>query len=428
MPKPSTKGLLKEIQSIELEWVYIHISNKAVEWAVAGFIAEANKLLESLWSHGLPHSGHLWIPDEGLQIIWEVSGIRPANPPFPFKDISKIENENWQRLFTPLRSSSFIDQVIHSPIDDLNGSQLFAKALFAAEYQSEPLSVIIDAFDRFLTSGEAVGYSYFHAASCAALLAAHNNLTNEAEHFIKLWGEGYPNYWANYTLAYLLRDRSTAKLLATGILAPVFNLTRSICEEEIAEIIAALENRLSNGRGLAYGHLSWQQLLKKISVIAVDQETFDFTDEAIAAKWLGRPPATPTEVEKAEKTLGVHFPQDYKEFLSVSNGFSSISSSDLTISSVHNADLLVNVESELVKIYSDLFIEIDSDFCKKLNSSIIIGGQEDEQKLLLVPLPNNDWECWFFATWAAPAETVYPAFRFYIEELLQKLEDDFFRD
>ena len=94
MAKPSTKGLLKEILSDDIEWVYVHVTNKAVEWAVAGFIDEANNLLEQLWQFKISHSGHLWLPDEGLQIMWQISNKIPANIPFQFKEISEIENEN----------------------------------------------------------------------------------------------------------------------------------------------------------------------------------------------------------------------------------------------------------------------------------------------------------------------------------------------
>jgi hypothetical protein len=59
MAKPSTKGLLKQISSDDIERIYMHISNKAVEWAIAGFIDEANYLLEKLWAFNIPHSVHM---------------------------------------------------------------------------------------------------------------------------------------------------------------------------------------------------------------------------------------------------------------------------------------------------------------------------------------------------------------------------------
>ena len=94
MSKLTTKGLLKTIQSEDTERVYISIYEKAIKWAIAGFMAEANNLLENLWSYKLPHARDLWVPDEGLQVMWEVTKTKPSNIPFTFNDITAIENEN----------------------------------------------------------------------------------------------------------------------------------------------------------------------------------------------------------------------------------------------------------------------------------------------------------------------------------------------
>jgi len=99
MARPSTEGLLKEIQSDNLENVYCHVTNKAIEWIVAGFIIEGNELLENLWRYGIEHSRDLWLQDEGLQIMWEISGLAPLKIPFQFKGLEEIENENWSRFY-----------------------------------------------------------------------------------------------------------------------------------------------------------------------------------------------------------------------------------------------------------------------------------------------------------------------------------------
>jgi hypothetical protein len=49
-----------------------------------------------------------------------------------------------------------------------------------------------------------------------------------------------------------------------------------------------------------------------------------------------------------------------------------------------------------------------------------------EQKLLLVPLDEDQWECWSFGV--ALGEVKYPGFRYYMEEELQRLDDDFYTD
>jgi hypothetical protein len=99
MLQTKISNLLKEIQSGEIEWAYCHVTEKAVEWTICGFVDEGIKLLEILWSFGIEHSGNVWLPDEGLQIMWMMAGKQPSQIPFAFKDVEEIENENWNRIF-----------------------------------------------------------------------------------------------------------------------------------------------------------------------------------------------------------------------------------------------------------------------------------------------------------------------------------------
>lgn len=423
MAKPSTKKLLKEILSDDIEWVYVHISSKAVEWAIAGFIDEANNLLEQLWEFKIPHSGHLWLPDEGLQVLWTLSDKRPLNIPFGYKDLTKIEEENWSRVFYPCGIDEASRQsILRRPFAELNDNELFFKAINAGYENSETPKDILEALKIVLNSKETVGYSYFHAASCGALLAARNNLDNEAEHFIKLWGEGYLMYWSNYMLAYLMRDRKCAKYLLKGTLASVFKLSHKLIKTETKEIIDVLSTRMSSGRTLVYKNLSWKQLLDKISKFAIKLEIIEFTDKILLKKSLSKPPATKEEINETEKRLKLILPDDYKEFLLISNGFECFSYTGVTLESIDKVDFLENVDQQLVDIWATSMDEPDTTFGDKLRSSLIIGGHEEEQQLLLVPLQNNKWECWHFSSWR-PGEVVYESFRFYMEGELQSLED-----
>jgi hypothetical protein len=423
MAKPSTKGLLKEILSDDIEWVYVHITNKAIEWTVAGFIDEANQLLEQLWKFNLPHSENLWLPDEGLQIMWQVSNRQPTNIPFQFKEVSEIEDENWSRNFFPSWHQSYTDSFIKKPIDDLEGQELFVKAITATYNKSESPEKILSALKRYIQQGNPVGYSYFHAATCAALIAARLNNQEFAEYFIQLWGKGYSNYWSNYSLAYLMRDRKCAEYLLKGSLASVFKLTHEIIEKETKEIIEALSNRMLSGRTLVYKKLSWKQLLAKISKTAIKQKTIDFSEDIIAKKSLCRSPATKEEISIAENRLNIVLPDDYKKFLLTSNGFDCFSYTGVTLASIDKVDFLTKVDEQLVDIWANSMSEIDTTFGDKLRSSIIIGGHEEEQQLLLIPLQNKNWECWHFSSWR-PGEVVYESFRFYMEGELQSLEDN----
>lgn len=228
-------------------------------------------------------------------------------------------------------------------------------------------------------------------------------------------------------LAYLMRNRKTARLLLKGILAPVFKLTKETCNQETKEIIEVLATRMSSGRTLVYKTLSWRQLLDRISKLAIEQNTIDFSEEILNSKTLSRTPATNAEVKAAEKELRVSFPKDYKQFLLTSNGFKNFSHTGVTLSSVDKVDYLKNVDEQLIDIWADSMHELDSGYGDKLKSSIVIGGLEEEQYLFLIPLPNNKWECWHFSSWR-PGEAIYESFRFYMEDELQRLEDNFYSD
>jgi hypothetical protein len=166
MAKPSTKGLLKEILSDDIEWVYVHISNKAIEWAIAGFIDEANNLLEQLWKFKIPHSGHLWLPDEGLQVLWMVSNKKPANIPFEFKDINLIEQENWSRVFYPCGDENSRSTILNNSFSELYDDQLFFKAINAGYDNSEKPLEFLEALKKFCKNGQC---GWLHLFSCNML-------------------------------------------------------------------------------------------------------------------------------------------------------------------------------------------------------------------------------------------------------------------
>ncbi|QXU41067.1 SMI1/KNR4 family protein [Pedobacter sp. D749] len=66
-----------------------------------------------------------------------------------------------------------------------------------------------------------------------------------------------------------------------------------------------------------------KKILKKISETSIKQGEFSFTTEQTETKWLGNQPATSAEIQEAEIRLGVTLPADYKEFLLITNGFTT---------------------------------------------------------------------------------------------------------
>lgn len=69
--------------------------------------------------------------------------------------------------------------------------------------------------------------------------------------------------------------------------------------------------------------MEFVELLKKWnSDLLKDEGVEDFVDSAyLKAKWLGMPAASETDIAIAESRLGADFPQSYRQFLLIANGW-----------------------------------------------------------------------------------------------------------
>lgn len=412
------ESLLDEIRSDEIQTVYEAVTFKAAEWAVAGFINEANYLLEQLWKFGLAHSDNLNMLDNGFIVLWHVSNKQPASIPFKMEDIQAIEKENWNSIFYPSWDNPYTTRFMLKPMHELIGEELLIKAVLSVNRQPEN-GEALPALEKYMETEDPAGYNYFLATTSGSLLGARDNEVNPT-HFIKKWGEGYIKYSENYNLASLMCNRATAQYLLNGVLTAVFNLTSDQCREESKQIINALEERFTKGRSLVYAHLNWEELLEKISSIAIEQRTIDIPRRALAKKSLTSKPSSETAIVVIERKLNFRLPDDYRSFLFTSNGFPAFSSTGVTLLPIEDVDFLLNVDEELIDAWAMGFYEGDP-LIARLRSAIIIGGIDEEQQLFLIPLSDNKWECWFFSAWGG-GETIYPSFRYYMEAELQRLE------
>jgi|TARA_R110000744_G_scaffold374594_1_gene487479 hypothetical protein len=139
-------------------------------------------------------------------------------------------------------------------------------------------------------------------------------------------------------------------------------------------------------------------LLKQISEKAIDLADFEFTQEQIENKWLGAKPTAETEIKLIEKRLGIEFPNDFKQFLSITNGFSAPNEIEPTFEPINKIDFLKNIDSHIIEAYS---IEGIENIGKQLEKSIVVGGINEEQYFLLIPTNSSSdiWKYWKFANW-----------------------------
>jgi len=384
-----TGNLLKCIKAEDLDTVYDHITDKAAEWAVAGYLEHANNLLQDLWNLHAGDSGNVRRQLEGLRIMWELSNKFPSTIPFELRDIDEIEQENFKEVF------------------------------FNNQYENRSLPDLLNQLEKDIQSTS--GFDYCVLASRATLLSLENDLVEVGKKFIHIWGVGYMLDY-NYMVGYLTRNRKSSALLLEGILDPTFELTNEKCQFEYGELSAALKKRKEKGRTLIYGDLSWQKLLENISVLAIKDDPALYAGPMTTSNWLGNDPALEDDILTTERRIGMKLPEDYREFLKVSNGFTSHSNIYSALLPVEKIDWLSVLEKDLVDIVEES-IEMEKEKYHGLTKKcLLVGGLFEEEQVLLFPTSDSSWECWSLVVPGGCGETWYPGFRYYIESRLYFLE------
>ncbi|WP_445452918.1 SMI1/KNR4 family protein [Flavobacterium sp. 25HG05S-40] len=154
-----------------------------------------------------------------------------------------------------------------------------------------------------------------------------------------------------------------------------------------------------------------KNLLIEISQKATKYEDFNFTPEQIEKEWLGNIPATEKEIAEIESKLGLKLPEDYKEFLRITNGFSAPNDIEPSFEKIAEIDYLKNFAQEIIDAYYIL---------PELKTAIIVGGKLEEQQFLLLP-PQSEiekWRYWKFANWY-PGEHEFENLTEYFKDVLE---------
>lgn len=462
-----SKETLQDIQAGTEEVVYRTTTRTALWMATGGYLAEANQVLSALWTYGLPHSKDVWLPDIAFMVLWDAAGTRPDFVPFPLQGIDAIEKNMRGRIAVDRWSYKMPDK----PWPELTGQDLLRKAYLTARLVkqdpaenrdmhsiltpvpgSEPRnmeeqlallgkfikSTTVEATDVFPaaeTELEALamlakmmeeGFYSEDGLSLGAELAARNAQAALAIRFAKrcvgksLLRSRPPNLCA------LAASRHVAPLLLQKIVAPELGLSDQIVAAYVPELLTELDKRITQGRSLVYGHFSWKELLKEISLTAIKVDDGRHLDPELYKKgWFGYRAAAKKAIGQEEKRLGVTLPADYKAFLAVSNGFGRISVTSGVLLPVTGIDYL----SKILDAFTfNLLLDFPQDegeeetHREKLHNAILITEYPDEQQVWLVPedLSKTRWETWFYAGWL-PGYERYPSFRHYMESELKKV-------
>ena len=162
-----------------------------------------------------------------------------------------------------------------------------------------------------------------------------------------------------------------------------------------------------------------KELLSQISKKAIQLADIEFSELQIQNKWLGNSPANLTEIDLAEKRLGLKLPLDYKKFLSITNGFKASTNIEPTFLDINKIDFLKNIDLETINIFST-----DKELLKH-KDSILVAGIDDEQYFLLIPPNSNSdkWDYWKFANWI-PGEEKYNDLESYFKDVLEFINEE----
>lgn len=140
-------------------------------------------------------------------------------------------------------------------------------------------------------------------------------------------------------------------------------------------------------------------ILKQVSERAILLNELDFPDKKIQEKWLGEEPAENVEIIKAEQKLQLTLPDDYRNFISITNGFPAVTNVGITFLPIDKIDYLKNLDDSLIEIWSEFEVLKETSFA--LEKSILVGGLHEEQYFLLIPpyKKHKKWRYWHFAAW-----------------------------
>ncbi|WP_442592211.1 SMI1/KNR4 family protein [Pedobacter sp. AW31-3R] len=163
-----------------------------------------------------------------------------------------------------------------------------------------------------------------------------------------------------------------------------------------------------------------KEILSEISILSIKNADVPYTVDQINSNWIGFAPSTPGKIDLLERSLGTLLPQDYKDFLLLTNGFSAVNySTEPSFAPMEEVDYLINLDKELIDIWLEHGVPETGEI---LSKSILIGGFREEQHFLLIP-PTADhqkWRYWKFASWI-PGEQAFENLNAYFLDVLDFL-------
>ncbi|KAF7551370.1 hypothetical protein G7Z17_g5051 [Cylindrodendrum hubeiense] len=289
----------------DLGYVYRSMHELAKEFAVLGQIETAKTLISLLLSQ--------------YSSEWQLRQIRPLK--FAFAEADQWPDE------IPLeeRTETELAKIVEAITPD------FENESDAVDDPSElgVLFMTADGCDDS-TGGEARGRSKALVDALALatrLVSKHTPPIEEIEadpNVQKALGLISTRMHANHAIEYLIQRRDIWGLLATGALARKIPVDMDKLEALGKEAIESFTERVKKGRKT---HVTEKKSIREL-LEALDRNTrtntrgqYEEMGENVPESLFVLPPATDEQISALECKLDVSLPDDYKEFLTISNGF-----------------------------------------------------------------------------------------------------------
>lgn len=403
--------------------MYCSVTEAALYLATGGFLSEANTILSALWKCHLPHDPNTWLTDCTFETLWYAANERPAYVPFQPIPLDQLEIKH-RRYLGGDRYNYPIPKVDWR---QLTGKNAFRQAqIWFATFERDTYTLFL--LKKALQSADKLAPNELcSAAAMAAELAALQGDELLAITLAQEWAERYNENYLSYTLPIIGLNRHVAPLLLRGILAETLRLSVDKTQRIVAIVTEAIEFRLKIGPTLVYGYESWNQLLCRLSELAIAYNREAFSEEERQAQWIGRDQASEEVIAATEMRLGVTLPEDYKSFLQASNGLSAFPHCNPSLLAVENIDWYKKLEEEelydITKNYIDS--EVEAGTIEPYTERALLISDTEEQMIWLIPPigQGQAWQTWFFAAWL-PGEHRYLGFRHFIEACVLTLEAD----
>lgn len=210
-----------------------------------------------------------------------------------------------------------------------------------------------------------------------------------------------------------------SKIIHLSILYLLLFYSCSTGDQEIETVDATFETEFVN---VNYDSLTMDELLNELSEAAITFDEFKF--KTFRENWIGYPPANDSLIAATELKLNVQFPEDYKAFIKITNGFPAVNGTEPSFLPIQKVDYTLQLEPSVVESFGN-DPNLDKAESTQYKKSIIIGGVGEEQHFLLIPPSNENekWEYWFFAYWAA-GEIKYESLKDYFISSLHLMRED----